>query len=222
MPQRPWLEAMKQCSRCLVAFLMMTCLMNPAWAAAAVSSPEPLLRDADTGLVFPASISFARHGSSYRLTLTGLAVRTKLFFNVYCLAHYMQDPPTRATGPVFKTILSDGHAKQVTMHFVRDVSAEKIQRALLEGFQRNADDAELEAIQPFIDQFARAIHRDVKEDDQFVIRWLPGGMTTSIFEGREVTTITSVLFARVLWSIWFGEHSVVNRDQLVRFLVAES
>lgn len=118
--------------------------------------------------------------------------------------------------------MSDSHAKQVTMHFVRDVSADRIQRALLEGIQRNATDPELAVIQPFIDQFARAIHRDVKEDDRFVIRWLPGGTTTSIFEGREVSTITSALFAKVLWSIWFGDHAVVNRDHLVRFLAARS
>lgn len=200
----------------------MGCLLATDRAAAAAPLQEAHVTDPDTGTVFPARISFIHNGGFYDLTITGLAVRTRFFFNVYCLAHYMQNPPTGTTAAVLNTIMSDSHAKQVTMHFVRDVNADRIQRALVEGFQRNATDSELAMIQPFVDQFARAIDRDVKEDDQFVIRWLPGGRTTSVFEGREVTNITNALFARVLWSIWFGEQAVVNRDELLRFLVATS
>ncbi len=213
---------MKTCSLWIVAILLLGCLHNTARATATLPPQDALVRDDDTGVVFPASASFVQNGSSYSLSLTGLAVRTRFFFNVYCLAHYMQDPPTGTTNAVLKAIMSGSQAKQVTMHFVRDVSADRIQRALLKGFEKNTTNAELAVIQPFVDQFARAIHRDVKEDDQFVIRWLPGGTTTSIFEGREVTNITSVPFAKVLWSIWFGEQSVVNRHHLIRFLVVES
>lgn len=222
MPPGSRLEAMRTCSLWILALVLMGSLPTAARAAASPPSQGALVRDTVTGTEFPAHISFVVNGSSYSLTLTGLAVRTRFFFNVYCLAHYMQDPPTGTTSAVLKAIMSDGHPKQVTMHFVRDVTADRIQRALRQGFQRNATDAELKMIRPFVDQFARAIYRDVKEDDLFVIRWLPGGTTTSVFEGREVSNVTSVVFARVLWSIWFGEHSVVNRDHLLRFLVAES
>lgn len=213
---------MRTCALCILTLLSLGCLSSIAWAAASSPAQDALIRDTETGSVFPSSISFVQNGSSYGLTITGLAVRTRFFFNVYCLAHYMQDPPKGSPGAVLEAILSDSRAKQVTMRFVRDVSARRIQRALLEGIQSNATDAELVEIQPFVEQFARAIYHDVKADDQFVIRWLPGGTTTSLFEGREVSTITSALFARVLWSIWFGDHSVVNRDHLVRFLVARS
>ncbi len=213
---------MKRCSLWILALLLLGCLPTTAQAAASPSQHDALVRDTETGTEFPASVSFVSNGSSFGLTITGLAVRTRFFFNVYCLAHYMQDPPTGSTGTVLKAILSDSQAKQVTMHFVRDVSADRIQRALLDGFRRNASDLELGAIQPLVDVFARAIDRDVKKNDRFVIRWLPGGTTTSIFEGREVSSISSVLFAKVLWSIWFGEHSVVNRDHLLRFLLVAS
>lgn len=222
MPQRSRLEAMKTCSLWILALLLLGGLPITARAATSTPQHDTLVRDTETGTVFPASVSFVKNGSSFALTITGLAVRTRFFFNVYCLAHYMQDPPSGTTGAALKAIMSDSQAKQVTMHFVRDVNADRIRRALLEGFRKNATESELGAIQPFVDEFARAIDRDAKENDQFVIRWLPGGTTTSIFEGREVSSISSVLFAKVLWSIWFGEHSVVNRDHLLRFLVAES
>lgn len=222
VPQRPRLEVMRRCSLWIVFLLFMECLPTAARAGTALPPQDALIRDAGTSIVFPASVSFVQNGSPYSLSITGLAVRTRFFFNVYCLAHYMEDPPTGTTNAVLRAIMSGRQAKQVTMHFVRDVSADRIQRALLEGFERNTTDSELEAIQPYVDQFARAIHRDVEEDDQFVIRWLPGGTTTSIFEGREVTTITNASFAKVLWSIWFGEYSVVNRDHLMRYLVVES
>ena len=213
---------MRKCCLGIMALLLVWCFPMAALPAALLTPQDVLIKDRDTGAVFPASVSLVYDGTPYQLAITGLAVRTKFFLNVYCLAHYMDDPPAGTTGAVLSAIMSDSHAKQVTMHFVRDVSAERIQRALLKGFRRNATEAELEAIQPLVERFAHAIHRDVKENDRFIIRWLPGGRTSSVFEGREVTNITNIVFAKVLWSIWFGEHSVVNRDQLVRFLVAES
>lgn len=222
VPQRSRLEAMRTCSLWIGALLFMGCLHSTAQAAASLLPQDTLVRETSTGKVFPTSVYFVQNEGSYSLSITGLAVRTRFFFKIYCLAHYMQDPPTGSTGAILQAIMSDSQAKQVTMHFVRDVSADRIQHALLDGFQRNTTDSELAVIQPFVEQFTRAIYRDVKEDDQFVIRWLPGGTTTSVFEGREVTNITSAPFAKVLWSIWFGEHSVVNRDHLLRFLVVES
>lgn len=210
-------------SLCLILMLSLWCAPSSVPAAASVPpDPGASVTDGDTGAVFPSTVSFVHDGRSHELTITGLAVRTRLFFNVYCLAHYMEEAPREAGEALFRAIMSDGQAKQITMQFVRDVSAQRIQDALREGLERNATPEELAAIRPQIDEFARAIHRDVRERDVFTIRWVPGGTTVSVFEGRTVTRITNATFARVLWSIWFGNRSVVDRDRLVHLIMAGS
>ena len=46
----------------------------------------------------------------------------------------------------------------------------------------------------------------------------PRGTVQVVLQGQEVSTITSVAFARALWSIWFGTRSVVDRNQLVHLV----
>ncbi len=187
------------------------------------SGPPPsIAQEADTDwatcTTFPALVRFTDAGTERKLELTGLTGRRKFFLNVYCVAHYMQDVPHGTPQAVLGSVLEDDSAKQVTMDFVRDVSSSRIQGALLEGFRENSTDSEFEQIQPFLKKFLDSIDKDVKEDDRFVIRWLPGGRTISLFRGQEVSRITNVTFARALWSIWFGEESVVDRSELVKFL----
>ncbi len=107
------------------------------------------------------------------------------------------------------------------MDFVREVSADRIRKAFREGFQGNASPSELEDIRPLLRQFLASMYKDVQEDDRFIIRWLPGGVTVCLFEGEAVIRITSVTFARLLWSIWFGERPVVDRAELIRLLTVD-
>ena len=183
------------------------------------SPGQDTLTDRTTGKKFPRTISFTHQGTEHTLSLTGLAVRKKFFFSIYCIAHYMQDAPRGSTRAVLQAILQDGAAKQVTMDFVRDIRAEKIQTALTEGFRNNTSASEFEDMQPLVRRFARSIYKDVKKGDKFIVRWLPGGTTVSIFEDQEVSTIKSMPFTKALWSSWFGERSVVDRKSLVQLLV---
>jgi hypothetical protein len=101
------------------------------------------------------------------------------------------------------------------MIFVRDVDAPTIQKAYRDGFKENATTAELVALQPFIDRFLTAFNAGVKENDIFILRWLPGGIIVPVVQGEEKQSITDQTFARVLWSIWFGGDSIVDRDDLI-------
>ncbi len=182
---------------------------------------EETLTERATGKRYPCSIAFVQQDIEHRLSITGVTVRRKFFLNIYSIAHYMQDPPRGNVREVTRAILQDGPPKQITMDFVRDVSADRIQEAFREGFQGNASPSELEDIRPLLRQFLASIYKDVQEDDRFIIRWLPGGVTVSLFKGEEVIRITSVTFARLLWSLWFGERPVVDRTELIRVLTMD-
>ena len=196
---------------------LVLCQLVPATSVALDRAAESV-----TGKEFPSQVRFTEHGIEHTLALTGLTVRKRFFLNVYSIAHYMQRAPQGTAQEALHAVMEDNSAKQVTMAFVRDVSAARIRASILDGFRRNATDVEFEQIKSFVQTFTRSLDQDVKRDDQFIIRWLPGGRTVSLFHGREVTRITNETFARVLWSIWVGEQSVVDRDKLVRQLTLNS
>jgi len=176
---------------------------------------QETVKENSTGKTFPASIVVTHDGKNVPLTLTGTTVRKKLIIKVYALAHYMQDPPTGEEKDLYAAVLTDGKAKQLTMEFVREVGMDKIRGAYRDGFEENCTKEELSTIAPLIEQFVGYFATDVKENDRFIVRWLPGGVVEAQVQGIEKPAITNMLFARVLWSIWFGEDSIVDREDLV-------
>jgi hypothetical protein len=182
---------------------------------------QEMVTEPSTGKAFPTKITVTSSGTEYALNLTGVAVRKKFVFKVYGMGHYMQDPPASTGEAAFKAILTDGKAKQITMTFVRDVDAGSIQNAYRDGFKENSTKDELKAIQPFIDKFLGSFTSGVKENDVFILRWMPGGTIIPIIQGQEKEAVSNPTFARVLWTIWFGGDSIVDRDDLVSRLAAK-
>lgn len=171
----------------------------------------------ESGKQFPAQLTFSHAGKDYAMTLTGTATRKKMFIKVYAVAHYMQDAQQGSKDALLKEAMTDGKAKQITMTFSRDVDAGKIIDAYREGFKKNATQAELQSIQPHIDTFCGYFAKaDVKEDQQYILRWLPGGVVLTNVLGQDKAAITDETFARVLWSIWLGKDSIVNAEDLVK------
>ncbi|HSQ74961.1 MAG TPA: chalcone isomerase family protein [Bacteroidota bacterium] len=176
---------------------------------------QETVKEASTGKTFPVQLTITHEGESYPVVLTGTTVRKKVVFKVYGIAHYAQDPQPGKTDEVLAAMLTDGKAKQITMEFVRDVDVASIQTAYRDGFAENATADEAKAIAPLVEKFLKYFTRDVKEDDRFVLCWLPGGTVLAQTQGTDHPAITNTIFARVLWSIWLGEDSIVDQDDLV-------
>ncbi len=187
----------------------------PLILLAAAAAAQESVQEPSTGKSFPAVVKYSRNGNEYPMSLTGVTVRKKLVFKVYGMAHYAQDPVKAPKEEVLGAMLVDGKARQITMDFARDVDPEKIRDAYTDGFRENATAGELKSIQPLVDQFVGFFAKEVKENQQFILRWLPGGIVIATVAGEEKAPITSPLFARVLWSIWLGKDSIVDRDDLV-------
>jgi hypothetical protein len=183
--------------------------------AAVTAQAQETVQEPSTGKTFPAVVKYAKDGTEYTMSLTGVAVRKKLVFKVYGMAHYAQDPVRAPREDALAAMLVDGKARQITMDFARDVDAAKIRDAYMDGFKENSSADEMKTIRPLVDQFVAFFAGEVKENQQFIIRWLPGGIVVASVAGEEKPPITSPLFARVLWSIWLGKDSIVDRDDLV-------
>lgn len=171
------------------------------------SGPSP-------GIEFPTEVAVTLGDTSTRLALTGMDVRRKYFVDVYWVAHYMQDPPRGSEASIIHSVLTDGSVKQLTLQFVRDVKAKRLKRGIREDLQRNATDAELSEMEPIVERFVDAV-KDAQTDDRFILRWLPGGQILAAHHDEVVFDVTNPKFARVLWSVWFGEKSIVEPEALV-------
>ena len=198
----------------IVILSIFTFFLSPAFAQENVKEPS-------TGKDFPGQVSFTNEGKTYTVSITGVSVRKKLVFKVYGMAHYLEKFTKGSDKEAFDALMADGNAKQITMEFARDVDAAKIKETYEESFKEHATGAELKAIKPYLDQFLGFFTQDVKENDRFILRWTPGGTITSNIIGQEKPAITDVTFARILWSIWLGEDSVVDRDDLIQRMVKD-
>jgi hypothetical protein len=181
-------------------------------------SQQETIEEKSSNKIFQKEVSFSYEDVDYNLIATGTAVRKKFIFKVYGMIHYMQDAPEGNSEDIFSAILEDNTAKQIIMDFTRDVGANKIKGAFQSGFEKNSTEEELKNIQPLIDKFLEYFNAEVKKNEQYILRWLPDGTVISIIQGKEYPMIKDVTFARVLWTIWFGEDSIVDRDNLISFL----
>lgn len=167
-----------------------------------------------TGISFPSEVRFSQDAENYTLRLTGTAARTKWFFRVYAIAHYL--PIKKGAGPLDRhRILTDGPAKQITIQYARNVPAQKIIKVLREDFELNTTPSEYREIETYVEQILAYFVRPVKKGDIFVMRWLSGGRVYLELNGQKLGHVKSMLFARSLWAIWLGEHSVVDSAALM-------
>ncbi len=194
----------------LMRFLILSLFLLPVLAFSQATVKEP-----STEKSFPASVTFKSGTTDYTAQLTGLSVRKKYFFKVYGIAHYLQDAGTMSKADAFKACLDEGKAKQITMDFARDVDHKSIIDSYNDAFKENATKEELAAIQPFLTQYLSYFDKEVKENQQYILRWIPGGTIVAVIQGEEKPPIANGTFARVLWSIWLGPESVVDRDDLI-------
>lgn len=202
------------------AFFALCFMLSTLWLSAVFAQQETV-EESSTGKLFPKQVSFNYNDMDYSLTATGTAVRKKVVFKVYGMVHYMEDPSTGSKEEIFRSILTNNSAKQLTLDFARDVGADKIQDAFQSGFKKNATEEELRNLQPLLDQFLGYFASEVKKNEQYIFRWLPDGTLLTIAKGKEYPAIQDETFCRILWTIWFGEHSIVNRDDLIRLLLEE-
>jgi hypothetical protein len=199
----------------------MKCCIAPALLVAAflfvtgIAAAQEKVVEPSTEKSFPSTVTISSGEKQYALSITGVTVRKKFVFKVYGMAHYMENPPSGSTKEVLKAMTVDGKAKQITMDFAREVTVEQIRGAYSDGFKENATAAELASLKPSIDTFLGYFDAPVKENDTFILRWFPGGTIVPVISGKEKAAIVDQRFAEVLWTIWFGEDSIVDRDDLV-------
>jgi hypothetical protein len=111
--------------------------------------------------------------------------------------------------------LSGQYWQQIDIVFARDLRAEQIKHALVAGIKRNSTYEQYRQIESSLAAFKHGITQDVKEGAHFRLRWQPDGRLLAVYESQTVIDIVDPLFARLLWSVWFGERAVIDRRELL-------
>lgn len=174
------------------------------------------VKDSATGITFPSEVTIEHAGKTYPLQATGVATRKKLIVSVYSVASYLQKGPI--SGDKFAAVLADDKAKQLTMKWARDVEASKIQDGYKESFSKALSPSDQQKMQNEINQFIQFFGQDAKKGDEYVLRAFPDGFLEVVINGKSVGNITNKEFVKSLWGIWFGQKSVVDRQNLVSLM----
>lgn len=173
------------------------------------------IQDPSTGVVFPSEVSFEYNGKEFHLQATGVSTRKKFFVKVYSIASYLEKRAD-TSGNILQAIMQTDQAKQLTMKWVHEASIERVRNGYQESFQNTLTSDQYGQLRNEIETFISFFSQAVQKGDEHILRSLPGGVVDVIINGRRVGSIPNQEFAKALWSLWFGEKSVVNRDQLLK------
>jgi Chalcone isomerase-like len=138
------------------------------------------------------------------LVLNGAGVRTKAIFKVYVAALYLAQKHTNAD-----SVLSDTGNKRVSMHFLRELSAEKFLSAIDEGFTANNSAVDMAAIDTQMKAFQQMIKaiKAVKEGDVILLDYDSINTTVSL-NGKALGTVEGAAFNQALLRVWLGAKPV--------------
>ena len=149
--------------------------------------------------VLPPRLHVEVNGTSLELRQAGRSVRKFLFFKVYNVAHYLGEENVRA----------------LAIRYRRDIDVERIHDALKDGFKQNTNDEEWEGVAPEVEALLAEIDSDISEEDQLVMFRVGRDDTVFMLNGSQIYSVSSHLFGEVLWRIWLGDQSVVDRASLM-------
>jgi len=137
------------------------------------------------------------------LALSGAGLRERFIFDVYAVALYVADPKTDR--------VTQGGAKRVAIHMLRNVDAATFSKALEDGMRANHDEQAMQALAGRIAELnaIMAAAKEARKGMDILLDWVPGTGTRVILDGKEAgAPIAGEDFYRALLRVWLGPRPV--------------
>ena len=138
------------------------------------------------------------------LQLNGMAIRTRYFFKVYVAGLYLPQKVSNA-----QTAIEGPGPKRIVLVMLRDATAEQFVDSIDAGLDKNHTEAELEKIQPQIDELFAKIRAigEAKKGMRIVLDYSPSAASTMlVVDGvPRGEPMRGAEFFRALLRIWLGE-----------------
>ena len=145
------------------------------------------------GVSFPPTVQ----AGGKTLTLNGVGVRTRFFFNVYAMGLYLEHPSTDASA-----ILAVDQVRRAELHMLRTVSGAEMGDAIATAINANAGGA-VAQLKPRVDQL-KSMFRSANEGEVITLTYIPGKGTVVGAQGADIGTIQGKDFADALFGAWIG------------------
>ena len=131
------------------------------------------------------------------LVLNGAGVRTRMVFKVYIAALYL---PAKAAAQ---------SPRRVQMTLLRNVSADDLVQALVDGMNANNPPQDMAAVKPQTDQLVTVMKSigEAREGDVVALDFV-GGETRIGHNGKAIGAIAGTPFNDALMKIWLGDKPV--------------
>lgn len=141
--------------------------------------------------------------AGHELVLNGAGTRMKLVFKVYIGSLFL---PQRAKD--IDAVLAQS-PRRIRMDLLRNLSADQLSDALLDGLKDNNSAAELVAVRGETDQMVKAMKGfgDIKEGSVVTLDFVDSA-TRIALDGTLKATIPGEAFNRALTRVWLGDHPV--------------
>ena len=137
------------------------------------------------------------------LVLNGAGVRTRAIFKVYVGSLYV---PAKAAD--LGAVLAKG-PRRIQMNIMRNLSADQLVDALVDGLKENNSADELAAVKTQTAELVATMKAfdDVKEKDVVTLDFVDGATKIGL-NGAAKGSIAGEPFNRALTKIWLGDHPV--------------
>jgi len=137
------------------------------------------------------------------LVLNGAGVRTRAIFKVYVGSLYVPEKTTSLDGVLAKA------PRRVQLNLLRNLSADQLVDALVEGLKENNSAAELEGVKAQTDELVRIMKSfgEVKEGSVVTLDYVDGA-TRIAQDGTARGSVAGEAFNRALLRIWLGDRPV--------------
>lgn len=134
------------------------------------------------------------------LVLNGAGVRTRVIFKVYVGSLYLPAKATTAAAALEKG------PRRIQMNLLRDLTADQLVGALVDGLKDNNTPAELATVQAQSDQLVSIMKTfgEVKEKDVVTLDFVDGA-TKIALNGTAKGSIPGEAFNRALTKVWIGD-----------------
>ena len=148
------------------------------------------------------------------VTLNGAGLRKRMFFKVYAMGLYVAQKNANAAA-----LIDQPGPKRVSIHMLRDVSADAFNEALAEGIRANHSEAEVKALEPRLKELGSIMGAvgEAKKGMTIYLDWT-GAETQVVVNGKPAgKPIAGADFYKALLKVWLGDKPV--QDDLKKALL---
>lgn len=137
------------------------------------------------------------------LALNGAGVRSKFFMDIYVAGLYLPAKEQAA-----QSIIEQDKPMGLRLHVTSGLlSAEKMQSATLEGFEKSTN-GNLAPIQESVDVFIDSLKDEIAENDVFEFIYAPKQGVAVYKNGELKTQVPGLEFKQALFGIWLSDEPV--------------